>query len=158
MSGRGLEGPGATALNEAAIRIDFYVLDVPGREARLRFACRLAEKAFGLQHRVHALTGDPTTASELDELLWTFRAGSFVPHVIDPTASDADNPITIGHGEAAQSGDLLINLTDEVPVCFDRFRRVAEIVDASEEGRQSGRSRFSVYRDSGYEPATHRIG
>jgi DNA polymerase IIIc chi subunit len=34
---------------------------------------------------------------------------------------------------------------------------VAEIIDASDEGRRSGRERFAFYRDNGYEPNTHKI-
>ncbi len=139
-------------------RIDFYVLDEDSAAARRRFACRLAEKAFGLNTRVHALTADANAARELDELLWTFRAGSFVPHVVDQSADNENNPVTIGFGDGGElSGELLINLTDEVPVCFDRFERIAEIVDGRDDCRQAGRTRFSFYRENGYAPTTHKI-
>ena len=145
-------------MSDDRLRIDFYVLDEDSPAARRRFACRLAEKAFGLNHRVHALTADADAARELDELMWTFRAGSFVPHVVDPSAANRGNPVTIGFGAGGElSGDLLINLTDQVPVCFDRFRRIAEIVDGSKACRQAGRTRFSFYRENGYEPTTHTI-
>ncbi len=145
-------------MTEPATRIDFYILRTAGTDARERFACRLAEKAFGLGHRVHALTASAEQAHRLDELMWTFRAGSFVPHAIDSDAADIDNPVTIGFDDPARAdGELLINLTDEVPACFDRFQRVAEIVDGSDTGKQAGRARFRLYRDNGYPPATHDI-
>lgn len=65
-------------------RVDFYVLAGPKPAARLRFACRLAEKAYRLDHRVHLQTGSAAEAEQLDELLWTFRQGSFVPHELAP--------------------------------------------------------------------------
>ncbi|HHQ14580.1 MAG TPA: DNA polymerase III subunit chi [Chromatiales bacterium] len=145
-------------MTDASTRIDFYILGAAGAGARERFACRLAEKAFGLGHRVHALTASAEQAHRLDELMWTFRAGSFVPHAIDSDAANADTPITIGFDDpAGAEGDLLINLPDEVPPCFDRFQRVAEIVDGSDAGKQAGRSRFRIYRDNGYPPDTHHI-
>lgn len=138
-------------------RIDFYVLEAPGDEARARFACRLSEKAFGLSNRVHALTADPAGAARLDELMWTYRAGSFLPHTLADSGENGDSPVTIGCNATDCAGELLINLTDEVPACFEQFERVAEIVDASEDGRSRGRRRFSFYRDNGYTPTTHRI-
>ena len=150
-------GPRPLPVTEHPIRIDFYVLDSAEAGARQRLACRLAEKAYTLNHRVHALTGSTEAAHELDELLWTFRPGSFVPHGLQGDAGDA--PVVIGCDPAdAPPADLLINLTDEVPNCFDRFGRVAEIVDADDACRQAARTRFAFYRDNGYEPQTHRIG
>lgn len=140
-----------------APRIDFYVLGEAGHEARLRFACRLAEKAYGLRNRVHALAADERQAAELDELLWTFRAGSFVPHGVGEPQDEL--PVTVSWRFPEQlGGELLLNLQDEVPACFDRFARVAEIVDASDAGRAAGRRRFAFYRDNGYAPETHSIG
>ncbi len=78
-------------------RIDFYVLSQSGEQARQLFACRLAEKAYKLEHTVHIHTGDEATAGRIDDLLWTFRDGSFVPH--DRVRGGADEPrapVTVG--------------------------------------------------------------
>ena len=40
-------------------RIDFYVLRQSGDQARQLFACRLAEKAYKLEHTVHIHTAEP---------------------------------------------------------------------------------------------------
>jgi len=148
-------------LNAATPRVDFYVLPDTAAGARLRFACRLTEKAYKLDNKVHAHVTGAAQARQLDELLWTFRPGSFVPHEIGGTAPPSnppDAPVTIGHDcEAALNGDLLINLADTIPPFFDRFARVAEIIDSSAECRQRGRERFSLYRANGYEPNTHKL-
>lgn len=140
------------------LRVDFYVLAGADPGACLRFACRLTEKAYTLKNRTYAHVDSAARARELDELLWTFRAGSFVPHEIESRDSAVRPPVLIGHAaETDASGDLLINLADTIPSFFDRFGRVAEIVDASEASRHAGRTRFALYRDSGYEPNTHNI-
>jgi DNA polymerase-3 subunit chi len=139
------------------MRVDFYVLDSCDEDARLRFACRLSEKAWNLSHRVHALAPDTETAEGLDQLMWTFRAGSFVPHVIDDKATNPDTPVTIGCDPGDCRGELLINLTSGIPPCIERFERIAEIVDGNEASRRAGRERFSLYRAQGYEPQTHKI-
>lgn len=148
-------------MNAATPRVDFYVLPDTDAGARLHFACRLTAKAYKLANKTHAHVTGAAQARQLDELLWTFRPGSFIPHEIANQTPQPDAPappVTIGHDdEAALSGDLLINLTDTIPPFFDQFARIAEIIDANAECRQRGRERFSFYRDNGYEPDTHNL-
>jgi len=140
------------------LRVDFYVLSSTDPAARLQFACRLTEKAYTLNNSIYAHVGNVARARELDELLWTFRDGSFIPHEIATTDAAQAPPVVIGHAtDTDTDGDLLINLADSIPTFFDRFGRVAEIIDASDEVRRSGRERFAFYRDNGYEPNTHKI-
>ncbi|CAG0941819.1 DNA polymerase III subunit chi [Gammaproteobacteria bacterium] len=140
-------------------RVDFYVLAVADPGARLRFACRLAEKAYRLQHRVHLHAGSPAQATQLDELLWTFRQGSFVPHEVIAADAAAGSPVTIGHGPGnPPAAGLLINLADELPAFAATFPRVAEVIDDTDAGRQRGRERFRRYREAGREISSHDIG
>lgn len=140
-------------------RIDFYVLPDAGEPARQRFACRLAEKVYKLDNTVHIATGDRQRAEQLDELLWTFRDGSFVPHeIVAPNLEPLGSPITIGYGAAdVGSVDLLINLTDEPPRDAAAFPRIAEIVTSDEDSRQRSRRRFADYRDNGHTLDTHKL-
>ncbi|MCL4721603.1 MAG: DNA polymerase III subunit chi [Gammaproteobacteria bacterium] len=139
-------------------RISFYVLAADDPSARLAYACRLIEKAYKLQQRIHVVTGDAATARTLDDLLWTFRQGSFVPHMIWDGGTKADAPVTIAAANAgAPEADLLLNLADEVPADFARFPRVAEIIDGIAECRQAGRQRHRFYRQQGLEPETHEV-
>lgn len=155
-------GPSETALPEP-VRVDFYILTAADAAGRLRFACRLTEKAYMLRHRVHLHTESPGDATRLDELLWTFRQGSFVPHEVAHDAAtggqDARSPVTIGFGaKAPPTGDLLINLAAEVPPFAGAYARIAEVVDETEGGRARGRDRFRHYKQLGCEPTTHNIG
>jgi len=63
-------------------RVDFYILEQADAQARLKLACRLAEKAWSQSQRVLLLTSGDADAQALDEMLWTFRDRSFVPHEI----------------------------------------------------------------------------
>jgi DNA polymerase-3 subunit chi len=140
-------------------RIDFYVLSQSGEQARQLFACRLAEKAYKLEHTVHIHTGDEAAAGRIDELLWTFRDGSFVPHDLVRRGADAPRaPVTVGcdPGYAGQR-DLLINLDDVVPACAGAFPRIAELVTSDEDSKQKSRRRFVAYRDEGHELETHNV-
>lgn len=143
-------------------RVSFYVLSGAEATARLGYACRLAEKAYKLRNRIHAHASDAGMAQALDVLLWTFRQGSFVPHEMLTSVSQLNAPVTIGFpgiSTAAEppSADLLINLAPEVPAFFERYARIAEIVDSSPAGRETGRTRHRFYRDHGLEPETHEV-
>jgi DNA polymerase-3 subunit chi len=138
-------------------RVDFYVVTGNGETARQRFACRLAEKAWRHKNSVHIEVADAATARVMDELLWTFRDGSFVPHEILGSAVRSA-PVTIGtHVPGSTQPDLLINLTNVLPEGRDAFPRVAEIVTADEDSKIRSRQHFAAYRDAGHTLETHKI-
>lgn len=142
-------------------RVDFYILDTPSSEACLTLACRLAEKAVRQDHEVLINTASEADSLRLDELLWTFSQGSFLPHrlLAERTRPDEGEPVCIGCGMAPEDGrwDLLINLAAQVPEFFGRFRRVAELVGPESENKAAGRERFRYYRDRGYDLRTHHV-
>ncbi|MEJ2129351.1 MAG: DNA polymerase III subunit chi [Woeseiaceae bacterium] len=140
-------------------RVDFYILDQAGQHSRQTFACRLAEKAYRLNNTVHIHTGNRGDADRLDELLWTFRDGSFVPHErLSAAAQNIESPITIGcENEPVEPRDLLINLCDEIPACAEGFPRVAELVTSDDDCKQLSRRRFAAYRDKGHTLETHNV-
>jgi DNA polymerase-3 subunit chi len=142
-------------------RVDFYILRQPGEGARLTLACRIAEKAVQRKHEVLINTEHEADEQRLDELLWTFSQGSFLPHrrMSDPRTEDQGEPVLIGSGREPAAGgwDILINLAPEVPEFFSRFTRVAELVGADEANKAAGRERFRYYRDRGYELHTHDV-
>jgi DNA polymerase-3 subunit chi len=130
-------------------RVDFYISKQAAPLTRERFACKLAEKAYRLGHDVFIHTPSSQVAKAIDELLWTFRDGAFVPH--DVAHEQTPAAVSIGSGEEpAHTPHLLINLADEVPAFFSRFERVAEFVDGIEQNKASGRERFKFYRERGY--------
>jgi DNA polymerase-3 subunit chi len=138
-------------------RVDFYILGDAAKADRYLTACRLAEKAWGLGHRVHVHTASRDEAARVDEKLWTFRDGSFLPHEI-VTDGEPPCPVTVSDTwEPTGECEVLINLAPEVPPFFSRFERVAEIIDRDEEARQLGRERFRFYRDRGYDLTTHEL-
>lgn len=140
-------------------RVDFYILNQAGQHSRQTFACRLAEKAYRLEKTVHIQTRTQADAERLDELLWTFRDGSFVPHeCLAGSGAPIESPITIGcEGDAVEPRDLLINLCDEIPSCAEGFPRVAELVTSDDDCRQLSRRRFAAYRDQGHTLETHNL-
>ncbi|SDJ82510.1 DNA polymerase III subunit chi [Microbulbifer yueqingensis] len=138
-------------------RIDFYVLSSDRYEAADTFACRLAEKAFRAGMRVLLAVESRERAEQLDQLLWSFREDSFLPHAAQGEDQQAAVEINCGEEPGLHHG-LLINLCSDVPAWFSRFERLAEIVVQQPESLARSRSRFGHFRDRGYPLQSHRIG
>ncbi len=140
-------------------RVDFYILKQAGPQSRHSFACRLAEKAYRLENTVHIHAVDHADAERVNDLLWTFRDGSFVPHDMAAGAiGSRHSPITIGSGDdEVEPRDLLINLCDDIPVFAETFPRVAELVSSDEPCKRESRKRFAEYRDKGHTLQTHNV-
>ncbi|MGH8371694.1 MAG: DNA polymerase III subunit chi [Gammaproteobacteria bacterium] len=134
-------------------QIDFYILS---NRSRMQFICQLAEKIFGLGHRIFIHTESEQDARALDDLMWVFRDRSFLPH--GRAGKDPEAAIQIGSGdEPAGEFQVLVNLAAQVPSFFSRFDRVAEVVDKDEQVRTHGRERFRFYKDRGYPLETHTL-
>lgn len=143
----------------AAPRVDFYVTEEAGDAARLRLACRIAEKACLAKQKV-VCYADAALLPRLDELLWTFADGSFVPHdTVTREGASCDAPVALTTGPLpADHADVLINLGNSVPPFFEKFARVAEFLDGRPEVRAAGRERFKAYRGRSIDPLTHNVG
>ncbi len=140
-----------------SIRVDFYLL---GGEAQDPFmlACRLLEKAYLREHRVFVYCSNQHEAERLDELLWTFKDNSFIPHNLQGEGPEPPPPIQIGYQDEPRGfNDILINLHPEIPKFFSRFRRIIEIVANNESAKEKSRIRYREYRASKCELQTHEI-
>jgi DNA polymerase-3 subunit chi len=131
-------------------RVDFYILKSGAARERWTFACRLAEKAYLGDLSVTIVNDTLDDARALDDLLWTFNDSSFIPHQVH--AGEASRhpaaPVQLTALPATlPPADLLVNLSARVPESWERFARIAEIIDADEERRRLGRERFKYYRE-----------
>jgi DNA polymerase III subunit chi len=142
-------------------QVDFYILENDSDDARLRFACRIVDKASQQDRHVFINSSSDVEAQKLDELLWTFSQGSFIPHKIVRQAAAAPprEPVVIGLNQppVGERWDVLINLAAEVPDFFSRYERVAEVVDGNAVRREQSRDRYRFYRDRGYKLNTHQV-
>ena len=142
-------------------QVDFYILDSDSDDARLRLACRIVDKANEADQHVFINAASDIDAQKLDELLWTFSQGSFIPHRIVREGADtvSAEPVIIGLNRSplGERWDLMINLAADVPEFFSRYRRVAEVVDGNAARRAQSRERYRFYRDRGYTLNTHQV-
>lgn len=137
-------------------RVDFYILS--DSQSADRFACQLAGKVRRQNLQIYIHTDSRETANNLDELLWTHKDISFLPHALANTACSDDSPITIGwQGSEPGRQDVLINLSTNVPDFVNKFARIIEIVAAQEPLRSQARKRYQQYRDNGFDLHSHKL-
>jgi DNA polymerase-3 subunit chi len=140
-------------------RVDFYVLKSATARQRWAFACRLTEKAYLKDLKIVIVSDTLADAQALDELLWTFNERSFIPHKVclDEQSVDPATAVHLSVETALPGADLLVNLAQRLPPQFQRYSRIAEVIDADEERRRLGRERFKAYRDLKLPLETHQI-
>lgn len=139
--------------------IGFYVLATRSEQDRLLFACKLIEKAYRSGRFCYILTENTQQSAMLDDLLWTFRAGSFIPHQLyDGTPPAQACAVLIGQLNAPENWSaIVINLSTRFPDNFMNSERILEILDDSEVSKVPGRVRYQQYRQAGLSVETHKI-
>jgi len=141
-------------------RADFYLLQDADPNAGLMFACRLLEKAYRKKHRVFVYCEDKISAEHLDELLWSFKDASFIPHNLQGEGPEPPPPIQIGY-TATQNPigyqDILLNLANTIPEFHQQFKRIFEIVTEDEHTKITRRKHYQAYRQQGFSVKTHPI-
>lgn len=144
-------------------QIDFYILAENSHRDMNHMVCRLCEKALAQKMNVLIYTSSATQAQQLDDLLWTFKPDSFIPHynqfneledddsysypVLICTETDADDITSIGNKKImSQYKQLLINLTSNTPPFFQQFERIAEMVGKNNDEKEIARNRYRYYK------------
>jgi len=134
--------------------IDFYILS---DEARFQFACQLAEKAYQQKNRLYIHVQNSSEAECLDQLLWTYRDDSFIPHGLYKADATFRPPVQIGFNVLPEDHrDILMNLSDDVPDFYLQFSRVLEIIPSDPAQQSLGRNRYRFYRDHHCELKTYK--
>ncbi len=140
------------------MRVDFYLTDTPEPGSIWLLACRIIEKAYARGHRVFIHCNHQKDAEYLDELLWTYKDDSFIPHNLQGEGPEPPPPVQIGFDKEPRGfSDILINLSDSIPTYASRFNRVIELVSAAEEAKIISRDHYRAYRAKGYELKMHTI-
>jgi DNA polymerase-3 subunit chi len=137
-------------------QVDFYLLGQSSPGAA-KLACRLALMALERKQKIYVITPSKTSSEQLDELMWQYPEGRFVPHARtgDPDASKAS--VNIGTLAGLNPADVVINLCPEAIPQPERFSRILEIVPYADEEKEASRVKFRIYRNLGLDPQTHEI-
>jgi len=139
--------------------VSFYILPSESTQDRYLFACKLIEKVYRSGCFCYVLTDSIEQSRQLDDLLWTFRPGSFIPHQIyTGELPGIEKVILIGSLNAPEHWQkTLFNLSSHYPDVGSQTERILEILDNSEATKEAGRQRYRQYQQSGMKITTHKI-
>ena len=123
-----------------------------GASDKIAAACALLGGAYAKNKPVLVYAPDNDVANDVDRMLWTHSALSFVPHCRSGSPLAAETPILITDNlDQLPQDDRLMNLSEVVPPGFSRFHSLIEVVGREEADRGSARDRVKFYKDRGYE-------
>jgi DNA polymerase-3 subunit chi len=134
-------------------RVEFVRLERPEKSRNL---CELAEEFYLLGQRVLVLVQDDNQGVTLDQFMWTWKKGSFLPHAYENgTVECLDEPVVITvHEENANGAQVLVA---GKPCSLNFARQFQTVVDFAEiydeKLRDLSRDRYRAYREAGFEPA-----
>lgn len=116
--------------------------------------CRWVERFCEAGRKVHLLTDSTMAAQNLDELLWTFSQGSFVPHriITHAAAQDIAEPVVITTAclPLERYDDVLILDRPADLGCMTRYRTVIHFVLLDDqEKRQESRLLWQAAKEHG---------
>ena len=139
-------------------KVDFYILTDDSPLARSQLVCRLTEKAYQQKQRVYIHAPTKQAAEQINQLLWTYRDDTFIPHDLEGNDLQPPAPVQIGFQRVPDyRGDILINLSDAVPTFYPQFSRLFEIIGNDAAEQQAARDRYRFYRDNNCELSTHKL-
>lgn len=140
--------------------VDFYLLNTPTQESLYRFTCRLIDKAYVMQKKIFIRVISHEQGQLIDELLWTFRDVSFIPHSYlgDNSVIDSQQSVNISIDKPCEFvADILFNLGHTVPTYFHEFPRIIEIVSEEKKNKNQSRQKYKFYRTKNCQLTTHTI-
>ena len=144
------------------MKISFYILPDAEKTRHFIFVCRLIEKIYLNQTAIYLHVDSLNMAHQFDQLLWTYRDDSFIPHhlmhEVIPEEKNCLCPIHIGYQDLTpQFSGVIINLQTHVFSLSSHYTEVVEIVFPEPSMQQLARERYKQYRDQGHELITHKI-
>jgi len=139
-------------------QVDFYTTTDTRPDAAPRLLCKVIEKAYKQGLRVYVHAPSPRQSRYFDQLLWSFRENSFVPHQRSDDGQPLSAPVCIGYGEVQRGeAEVLANLSPELPPSLQGFARVVDVAGAAEPGLSEGRRRYRAYLDRQLDLKHHRL-
>ena len=129
-------------------KVDFYVYELSDYQFYQRLVCNLVEEAYNQENNILLLCENEQSCENLDELLWTFKDVSFIPH-----EKKLKNKILTQHINITKKEQslILMNLTYSFPDSFETYDRVIEMSGYDENTRQKARLNFKRYKTMNFE-------
>ncbi len=118
---------------------------------KLAKTSEICEKALAKGRELMVFTQSAAMNEAVQAALWQHSPSSFLAsNLLDQSQPHAAIQVSHQH-ETLIKDDVLINLQDQHPPFFSRFRYLLELVGADEHDKAAARLKFRFYRDRGYD-------
>ena len=137
-------------------KVSFIKLKKP---EKARHLCELAEKYLEQGERVLVTVQDENQGVTLDQFMWTWKKGSFVPHCFDNGAVDCiEDPVAIVSGEHNSNGASVLVMGRPCSVDFMRqFKTIFDFAELYDDAlAESSRQRYAAFREAGFDVGMHQ--
>ncbi len=136
-------------------QVMFYILNDENKNdvtsSAFYHACLQASYFYRQSQRVYIYTKNQQEAEQIDEMLWSFDADSFVPHNLVGEGLKQGAMVEIGFQPPQGRRSVLINLTSAMPSFANQFSFVVDFVPNDEALKQQARERFKACRQWGFQ-------
>jgi DNA polymerase-3 subunit chi len=131
------------------MQISFYHLTATPLERALP---KLLEKAYGSGLRTCVWCAGDAQAEQLDQLLWTYDAASFLPHGTMKDAAAEQQPVLLAtQPEPTNGANALFVLCGAPAPAASTYERLFDLFDGNNaEATASARERWKHYKDAGH--------
>lgn len=130
--------------------IQFYHLTTTPLERALP---KLLEKAYGANMRALVVAPSDERAEQLNQLLWSYDPGSFLPHGSMKEPSPEAQPIllTANSAENKNGATALFITNGAMPAEHHQYERILDIFDGNDaQAVENARVRWASYKTAGH--------
>lgn len=129
--------------------VSFYHLQLWPLERALP---KLLEKTLLAGKRALVMVGTKARAEQLNDVLWTYETGSWLPHGTAKDGRPADQPVWLSPDEEAPNGATFLFLSDGATHSrIGDFERCFELFDGNDQTQVSAaRERWKAYKEAGF--------
>jgi len=136
-------------------RVDFYEAKGLDWEQAL---CALIEKIYKSGQNIYLWTDGAEASARWDDLLWTFRADSFVPHELLSETTRPESRVVVGSTPGnPNKAHCLILARDASPGETVGFERIVDLVPKDAPPLlELARKRYSAFKKAGFHVFFHQ--
>ena len=112
---------------------------------------KLLEKALERGMRALVVAGSTERVDQLNPMLWTYDAASFLPHGTGTDGAEAQPILLVDNDDNANGASLLVLLDSTDSERIADFERVIDMFDGhDDEAVSAARQRWKAHKDSGH--------
>lgn len=128
-------------------KTEVFFIELPTSN-KLKFVCDVTELFYNQNHTLAIYANDAKSVTQIDQLLWSWKQESFIPH--SRNSEQDQTPVTIyTSGEDFGDTEVLVQFDPAQPDALSRFKYVIDFAELYDKTRlQESRRRFKDLRDS----------